>query len=142
MPLAELLPGPFGLRRRLPGSVDDLRGPLKGVIMLPRHLSWPGMRECDVTDDRTRRSVYGIVLTQGKRNDIARFVNARLLVQDWPVIRESLEPRLRRRCERQFALGAVIIDERAGQGSRHDAGENATPSAAPASPGSAGESVI
>ena len=49
--------------------------------------------------------MYSVLLTQGKRNDIARFVNATLLSQDWPLIRNSLEPRLRRWCERQFALG-------------------------------------
>ncbi len=74
--------------------------------MVPMHLSWPGMRECDVTHDRTRRSMYGMLLSQGKRNDIVRIVNAGLLVADWPVIAESLDPRLRRWCERQFALGA------------------------------------
>jgi hypothetical protein len=62
------------------------------------------MRECDVTDDRARRSMYGIVLTQGRRNDVARFLNAGLLQEDWPLIRTSLEPRLRRWCERRFAL--------------------------------------
>ena len=30
--------------------------------------------------------------------------NARLLREDWPVIRASLDPRLRRWCERRFAL--------------------------------------
>jgi len=62
------------------------------------------MRECDVTDDRTRRSMYGIVLTQGQRNDVARFLNASLLREDWPLIRTSLDPRVRRWCERRFAL--------------------------------------
>ena len=48
--------------------------------------------------------MYGIVLTQGRRNDVARFLNARLLRQDWPLIRASLDPKLRRWCERRFAL--------------------------------------
>ncbi len=74
--------------------------------MLPMHLSWPGMRECDVSDDRTRRSMYGMLLSQGKRNDIVRFVNAELLESDWPEIADSLEPKLRRLCEKQFAFGA------------------------------------
>ncbi len=107
MPLADLLPGRFGPASRLPGRIDELRGPASGVVMLPRHLSWPGMREFDVSDDRTRRGMYGIVLSHGKRNDVARFLNAALLRQDWPLIRPSLEPRLRRRCERRFALGAA-----------------------------------
>lgn len=103
MPLADLLPG----RRagRLPGSVEDLRGPVKGVVMVPMHLSWPGLRECDVTDDQTRRSMYGLLLSQGTRNDIVRFVNAALLAADWPQIADALDPRLRRSCERQLALG-------------------------------------
>ncbi len=74
--------------------------------MLPMHLSWPGMRECDVSDGRTRRSMYGMLLSQGKRNDIVRFVNAELLEADWTEIADSLEPKLRRLCEKQFAFGA------------------------------------
>lgn len=73
--------------------------------MLPMHLSWPGMRECDVSDEATRRSMYGMLLAQGKRGEIVRFINAELLAADWPLIAESLEPKLRRLCERAFALG-------------------------------------
>jgi hypothetical protein len=80
--------------------------------MLPRHLSWPGMRECDVTDGESRRSMYGIVLTQGQRNDVARFLNPQLLREDWPRIREVLDPRLRRYCERRFALAGPAGGER------------------------------
>ena len=73
--------------------------------MLPRNLSWPGMRECDVSDDRRRRSLYGMLLAQGQRNDIARFVNGGLLRQDWPLIKATLEGRVSRGCERRFGLG-------------------------------------
>jgi hypothetical protein len=104
MSLADLLSGKLGHGGRLPDRLEDLRGPARGVIVLPRHLSWPGMREFDVTDDATRRSMYGIVLTQGQRNDVKRFLNATLLRQDWPELRSSLDPRLRRWCERRFAL--------------------------------------
>lgn len=107
MPLAEKLAGRFGLASRLPRRIDELHGPASGVVVLPRHLSWPGKREFDLTDDRTRRGMYGIVLSQGRHNDVARFLNATLLRQDWPLIRASLDPRLRRWCERQFALGAA-----------------------------------
>jgi len=106
MALAELLTGRRGPAGRLPGSLEDLHGPARGVIVLPRHLAWPGLRECDVTDDVTRRGMYGIVLSQGRRNDIARFLNPRLLREDWPLIRVVLDPRLRRWCERRFSLGA------------------------------------
>jgi hypothetical protein len=104
MSLADLLAGRSGLAGRLPQRLEELRGPVQGVVVLPRHLSWPGMREFDLSDDRIRRSMYGIVLTQGRRNDIARFLNAGLLRQDWPLIRACLDPKVRRWCERQFAL--------------------------------------
>ena len=104
MSLAHLLAGRSGHGGRLPDRLEDLRGPARGVIVLPRHLSWPGMRECDVTDDATRRSMYGIVLTQGQRNDVKRFLNPVLLRQDWPHIAAALDPRLRRCCERRFDL--------------------------------------
>jgi len=63
------------------------------------------MRECDVTDGESRRSMYGIVLTQGQRNDVARFLNPQLLRADWPHLRDVLDPGLRDYCERRFALG-------------------------------------
>jgi len=107
MSLTELLSGRSGLAGRLPQRLEELRGPVKGVIVLPRHLSWPGMREFDVSDDHVRRSMYGIVLTQGRRNEVARFLNARLLTEDWPLIRASLDPKLRRWCERRFALSGA-----------------------------------
>jgi hypothetical protein len=105
MSLADWLSGGRAHGRRLPERIDDLRGPASGVIVLPRHLSWPGMRECDVTDDSSRRNMYGIVLTQGQRNDVARFLNPHLLKADWPQIRDVIDPRLRDYCEHRFALG-------------------------------------
>ena len=105
MSLADWLTGRRAHGRRLPDRIDELRGPARGVIVLPRHLSWPGMRECDVTDDETRRNMYGIVLTQGQRNDVARFLNPELLRSDWPQLRDVLDPRLRAYCEHRFALG-------------------------------------
>ena len=105
MSLADLLSGKLGHRGRLPDRIEELRGPAKGVIVLPRHLSWPGMREFDVTDDATRRSMYGIVLTQGQRNDVRRFLNAGAAARrTGRCSRTSLDPRLRRWCERRFAL--------------------------------------
>ena len=115
MSLTDLLrPGRIGLAGRLPARLEDLHGPERGVIVLPRHLAWPGMREFDVTDDQLRRSMYGIVLTQGRRNDLARFVNARLLRQDWPLLRASLDPKLRRWCERRLALRSLAPQGPAG----------------------------
>lgn len=104
MSFADWLAGRKPHTDRLPGGIEELRGPARGVVSLPRHLALPGMRDCDVTDDDVRRSMYGIVLTQGQRNDVARFLNADYLRQDWPVIAGSLEPAIRGACERRFAL--------------------------------------
>jgi hypothetical protein len=81
-----------------------MKGPTAGVVMLPMYLSWPGLRECDVSDERTRRSMYLMLLSQGQRKEIVRFVNATLLATDWPLIADSLDPKLRRWCERRFVL--------------------------------------
>jgi hypothetical protein len=103
MPLTDLLlPGRSA--ERLPASLDELHGPAQGIVVLPRHLAWPGLREFDLSDDRLRRSLYGIVITQGRRNDMARFINARLLRQDWPLLRDSLDPKVRRNCQRRLGL--------------------------------------
>jgi hypothetical protein len=106
MSFADWLAGRKSHAGRLPERIEDLRGPSRGVVMLPRHLAFPGMRECDVTEDASRRNMYGIVLTQGQRNDVARYLNPQFLRQDWPFISGALDPTLRRACERRFALGA------------------------------------
>jgi hypothetical protein len=113
MALALTLPGRLWPGGRLPRRIEDLKGPARGVILLPRNLSWPGMRECDVGDDRGRRSLYGLLLAQGSRNDVARFVNPALLRQDWPLIRKSLDRRLSRWCERRYGLATRGAADRA-----------------------------
>jgi hypothetical protein len=104
MPLADLLAGRLGPAGRLPDHIDELHGPVRGVVMLPRSLAMPGMRECDLGDDASRRTLYTLLLTQGNRNEIVRLVNPELLSRDWPLMKNSMDPRLARRCERQLAL--------------------------------------
>ncbi len=105
MLVADLLPGRMKLATRLPGHVNELHGPVSGVVMVPRNLAMPGLRECDISKDTDRRGLYRILLAQGTRNDVARFVNAGLLRQDWPEIRKALDSRLTRWCERRYGLG-------------------------------------
>ena len=89
---------------RLPRRLDDLRGPYQGVVVLPIHLTWGGVREFDVGSERPRLQLYSIVLSQGRRNDLARFVNPRRLRDDWPQLRPLLSPPTRRACERKLGL--------------------------------------
>jgi hypothetical protein len=105
MPMAQVLRW-RGTASRIPERLDDLRGPSLGVVVLPVHLSWHGLREFDVADTGGRLCLYTIVLSQGKRNDIARFVHPRLLSEDWPELQALLTPRVRNACVRRFGLGA------------------------------------
>jgi hypothetical protein len=106
MAFADWLAGRKSDAARMPERLDELCGPAQGTIVLPKHLSFPGMRECDVTDEGLRRSMYGAILTLGQRHDVARYLNPELLSADWPLIKDLLDPKLRRTCERRFALGS------------------------------------
>jgi hypothetical protein len=143
MLVADLLPGRMKLATRLPGHVDELHGPVSGVVMVPRNLAMPGMRECDISSGADRRGLYRMLLAQGNRNDVARLVNAGLLRQDWPEISKALDTRLVRWCERRYGLGRRA---RAGRGPALAAGaQGPAPGSAPgpapspaAGPGPAG----
>jgi hypothetical protein len=54
-----------GQAGRLPARIDDLHGPWQGVVVLPVHLSWHGLREFDVAAEKPRLQLYSIVLSQG-----------------------------------------------------------------------------
>ena len=92
---------------RLPNRLDDLHGPWQGVVVLPVHLSWYGLREFDVSDAPSRVRLYTIVLSQGERKDIARFLHPELLRQDWPQLRSLVTPEVRDACARRLALPAA-----------------------------------
>jgi hypothetical protein len=93
---------------RLPKRLDDLHGPWQGVVSLPIHLTWHGLREFDVASERPRLLLYSIVLSQGRRTDMARFVNPYRLRDDWPLLRPLLSPQMRRACERRLGLRPPI----------------------------------
>jgi hypothetical protein len=79
--------GWFAPARRLPDGLDDLHGPWQGTVVLPVHLSWHQFREFDVARQKPRLLLYSIVISQGRRNDVARFLNAQRLREDWPQLR-------------------------------------------------------
>ncbi|MFE2277732.1 hypothetical protein ACFXAE_10845 [Streptomyces sp. NPDC059454] len=49
-------------RRRLPESLDELRGPTHGVVDLPLHMAWSGMTSYDLGKPRQHMSLYRTVL--------------------------------------------------------------------------------
>jgi hypothetical protein len=106
MALADVLSRRRGRAARIPGRLDELRGPAQGVVVLPVHLTWYGLREFDVSDPPSRVRMYTIVLSQGERNDIARFLHPGLLRQDWPQLRALVTREVRDACARRLALPA------------------------------------
>jgi hypothetical protein len=96
-----------GVSERLPEKLEELRGPHTGIVVLPVHLTWHGLREFDVAKDESRLVLYSILLGQGRRGDLARFVNAGRLAEDWPALAVLLSRRTRRACERRLGLPAA-----------------------------------
>jgi hypothetical protein len=90
--------------RRLPERLEDLHGPWQGVVVLPVHLTWHELREFDVARQKPRLLLYSIVISQGRRNDVARFLNAQRLREDWPQLRPLVSARMRRALERKLGL--------------------------------------
>ena len=88
--------------RRLPERLEDLHGPWQGVVVLPVHLTWHELREFDVARQNPRLLLYSIVISQGRRNDVARFLNAQRLREDWPQLRSLVSARMRRAVERKL----------------------------------------
>jgi len=104
MALADVLSWRRGQAARIPERLDELRGPAQGVVVLPVHLTWHGLREFDVSDAPSRVRLYTIVLSQGKRNDIARFLHPELLRRDWPQLRGLVTSEVRDACVRRLGL--------------------------------------
>jgi hypothetical protein len=77
-----------GVERRVPESLDEFRGPSSGVVQLPLRLAWSGLREFDLADEKLRLSLYRTLLNVGQRDDLVRYLNAGILVSDWPVLRK------------------------------------------------------
>jgi hypothetical protein len=90
--------------RRLPDRLEDLHGPWAGIVVLPVHLSWHQLLEFDVARQQSRLLLYSIVISHGRRNDVARFLNAQRLREDWPVLRPLVGNRMRRAVERKLGL--------------------------------------
>jgi len=74
-------------RRRLPKSLDELRGPTQGIVNLLLHMAWSRMTSYDMDKPRQRMGLYRTVLHDGLHDDLPRYLNQDLLLQMWPVLR-------------------------------------------------------
>nr|WP_245695512.1 hypothetical protein [Streptomyces antibioticus] len=82
-------------RRRLPESLDELRGPTQGIVELPLHLAWSGMTSYDLGKPRQRMGLYRTVLYEGLRDDLPRYLDSGVLLQLWPVLRTLVDRTVR-----------------------------------------------
>ncbi|MFG3282470.1 hypothetical protein [Streptomyces sp. NPDC048111] len=104
---AALAPGvadPYRIKfvRRLPGSLDELRGPVHGVVELPLTVAWSGLRSFDLDRPRLRMGLYRTVLSEGMREDLCRFLDADLLIELWPTLRTLIGTAVRDAWEGAF----------------------------------------
>ncbi|MET9324731.1 hypothetical protein ABZX75_31940 [Streptomyces sp. NPDC003038] len=88
--------------RRLPAGLSELTGPVHGVVELPLHVVWSGLRAFDLDQPRQRMGLYRTVLAEGTREDLCRFLNAELLSSLWPVLRTLTGPSVRDVWEEAF----------------------------------------
>ena len=95
-----------GYERRVPSSLEDLRGQATGLVELPLHVAWSGRRVYDVGDDDQRLVLYALLLAEAQREDLERFVHRESLVSMWPGLRRLLGPHARREWERKLMTTA------------------------------------
>ena len=95
-----------GYERRVPSSLEDLRGKATGRVELPLHVAWSGRRVYDVGDDDQGLVLYALLLAEAQREDLERFVHRESLVSMWPRLRRLLGPHARREWERKLMTTA------------------------------------
>jgi hypothetical protein len=93
--------------RRLPSSLDDLKGPAAGDVELPLHVAWSGRRVYDVGDSEQRLVLYALLLAEAQREDLERFLHRDSLVSMWPQLRRLLGPHARQEWERRLLAAAA-----------------------------------
>jgi hypothetical protein len=82
-------------------SLDDLRGPTEGTVILPKHLDWSGDASYDLDRPARLASLYRTVLNEASStNDLRAWLNERMLAQLWPTL--WLPSQLRRLWESRF----------------------------------------
>lgn len=71
----------------MPDALDELRGPLTGVVGLPARVFWSGPDpravRWDLSDPSRRRDLYELVLVEGTVDDVRGLVNGPELVRLW-----------------------------------------------------------
>ena len=53
--------------RRLPSSLEDLKGPAAGKVELPLHVAWSGRRVYGLGEEDQRLVLYALLLAEAQR---------------------------------------------------------------------------
>ncbi|MFI7034688.1 hypothetical protein ACIBK1_38765 [Microbispora rosea] len=78
----------------VPATLEELTGPVEGVVVLPRHLDWGPERRYHLDKIVDARLMYMRVIRESATpDDLRRFLNASLLRKLWPQL--VLPPRVR-----------------------------------------------
>jgi hypothetical protein len=88
--------------RRLPASLGELTGPEQGLVELPLHVAWSGLRVLDLDRPRQRMSPYRTVLAEGMRADLCRFLNRDVLLDLRPTMHTFIGRAVREAWEDAF----------------------------------------
>jgi len=79
----------------VPDSLDDLKGPGSGVVELPITLFWSRLDRKFNLDDRYQAiDMYLAVLDRGTVDELASYLNGKLLVELWPDLHLTRAKRL------------------------------------------------
>jgi len=77
-----------GVGAKLPPALEQLVGPVDGVVELPLDLAWSGDRRFDLADPVQRYLYHMTVLTSAvTREHYTGWLNASLLCGDWSSLR-------------------------------------------------------
>ncbi|MEU9182846.1 hypothetical protein AB0C90_39905 [Streptomyces sp. NPDC048550] len=87
---------------RLPASLAELTGPSHGVVDLPLHVAWSGLRAYDLDRPRQRMSLYRTVLAEGQHDDLTALLDRDLLTEQWPTLRTLVSRHIRQVWEERF----------------------------------------
>ncbi|MEU3774089.1 hypothetical protein AB0F11_12940 [Streptomyces sp. NPDC032472] len=93
---------------RLPASLEKLAGPRHGVVELPLHVAWSGLRAYDLDRPRLRMGLYRTVLAEGQHEDLVTLLNRELLLEQWPVLRTLVSRHIRQVWEEAFPELATV----------------------------------
>ncbi|MEU9834275.1 hypothetical protein AB0D67_22345 [Streptosporangium sp. NPDC048047] len=69
----------------VPADLDELIGPMVGVVELPTHLDWSEQRVYDLADDSHVGLMYERVIREASQlDDLRTYLNRETLVRIWP----------------------------------------------------------